>query len=96
MTGVGLTGLWAAVLMTRYLSFVVQLDVLNYSVSQAGRHADLDVLAQRFLAVTGEARNAIYKEAQALAQGIASKHYIRVMEKVFKDSEAYIEKESKR
>lgn len=54
------------------------------------------MLAQRFLTATGKAREVIHKEAVALAQSVASKHYIRVMEKIVKDSDAYIAKESKR
>ncbi|KAG6332449.1 hypothetical protein ID866_6641 [Astraeus odoratus] len=65
---------------------------------KAGRLAELDTLAQRFVAATAGARDEIYKEAVALSEGVgsASKHYLRVMEKVVNDSEAYIEKESKR
>ncbi|KAL4062929.1 thioredoxin-like protein [Scleroderma yunnanense] len=65
---------------------------------QAGRHDGLDGFAQRFLAATGEVRDAIYKEALGLSENVssASMYYIRVMEKVVKGGDAYIEKESKR
>lgn len=65
---------------------------------QAGRLAELDSVVQKFLSATGDARNAIYKEAKAVSEslGATSKHYLRVMEKIVNTSEAYIEKESQR
>jgi len=65
---------------------------------QAGRHPEFDALASKFFAATGAARDAIYKEASALAAqvGPAAKHYIRVMEKVVSGKEDYFAKESKR
>ncbi|KAI6039903.1 thioredoxin-like protein [Pisolithus marmoratus] len=65
---------------------------------QAGRLAELDAIAQKFLAAAGTARDAVYKDAIALSEGLgsASQYYLRVMEKIIKDSEAYIDKESKR
>ncbi|TFK75236.1 protein disulfide isomerase [Pluteus cervinus] len=65
---------------------------------EAGRHADFDVLAQKFFVAAADAKKAVYDEAVALAAivGEASKHYIRVMEKVVNGSEAYLAKESKR
>jgi protein disulfide-isomerase A6 len=55
-------------------------------------------LASKFFAATGAARDAIYKEASALAAqvGPAAKHYVRVMEKVVSGKEDYFAKESKR
>ncbi|KAI6037728.1 thioredoxin-like protein [Pisolithus marmoratus] len=65
---------------------------------QAGRLVELDAIAQKFLAAAGTARDAIYKDAIALSEGLgsASQYYLRVMEKIVKGSEAYIDKESKR
>jgi len=65
---------------------------------EAGRHAEFDALARKFFVATGSARNSIYKEAVALAgkAGTASKHYLRVMEKLVNGAEGYLEKESKR
>lgn len=65
---------------------------------QAGRLAELDTVAQKFLAAAGGAREAIYKEAKALSEslGATSNHYLRVMEKVVGAGEAYLEKESQR
>ncbi|KAI0280771.1 thioredoxin-like protein [Russula aff. rugulosa BPL654] len=65
---------------------------------QAGRHPEFDALASKFITATGAARDAIYKEASALAAqiGPAAKHYIRVMEKVVSGKEDYFTKESKR
>ncbi|KZT69146.1 disulfide isomerase [Daedalea quercina L-15889] len=64
----------------------------------AGRLPELDKLASQFYAATGAARDAIYKDATALAEivGPAASHYVRVMEKVTNGSEEYVEKESKR
>lgn len=60
--------------------------------------AELDSVAQKFLAAAGGARDAIYKEAKALSEslGVTSNHYLRVMEKIVSTGEAYIEKESRR
>ncbi|KAI6108889.1 thioredoxin-like protein [Pisolithus croceorrhizus] len=65
---------------------------------QAGRLAELDAIAQKFLAAVGTARDVAYKEGIALSQGLgsAAQYYVRVMERIVKDSEAYIDKESKR
>ncbi|KAG2147563.1 protein disulfide isomerase [Suillus clintonianus] len=65
---------------------------------EAGRIAELDTLAQKFLGAAGDARDYIYKEALTLSEslGETAKHYIRIMEKVVNDRESYIEKESKR
>jgi protein disulfide-isomerase A6 len=66
--------------------------------AQAGRIAELDTLAQKFLAAAGDARDYIYKEALTLSGslGETANQYIRVMEKIVNNSESYIEKESKR
>lgn len=55
-------------------------------------------MASKFFTATGVARDAIFKEASALAAqvGPAAKHYIRVMEKVVSGKEDYFAKESKR
>ncbi|KAI9566788.1 thioredoxin-like protein [Boletus coccyginus] len=65
---------------------------------EAGRLAELDSAAQKFLAAAGGTRDAIYNEAKALSEslGAASNHYLRVMEKIVSTSEAYVEKESQR
>ncbi|KDQ59241.1 hypothetical protein JAAARDRAFT_33964 [Jaapia argillacea MUCL 33604] len=64
----------------------------------AGRLSELDTLASKFFVATGEARDAVYKEAKQLASdaGETSKHYIRYMEKVVGGTEAYLEKEANR
>jgi protein disulfide-isomerase A6 len=55
-------------------------------------------LASKFFTATGAARDAIYKEASALAAqvGPAATHYVRVMEKVVNGKADYFTKESKR
>jgi protein disulfide-isomerase A6 len=65
---------------------------------EAGRHAEFDALARKFVLATGAARNSIHEEAIALASkaGSASKHYLRIMEKLVHGSEGYLEKEAKR
>ncbi|KAI5981913.1 thioredoxin-like protein [Pisolithus albus] len=65
---------------------------------QAGRLAELDAIAQKFLTAVGTARDVAYKEGIALSEGLgsAAQYYVRVMERIVKDSEAYIDKESKR
>ncbi|OCH94004.1 protein disulfide isomerase [Obba rivulosa] len=64
----------------------------------AGRLPDFDALASQFLLAAGAARDAIYKDAVALAEAVgpAAKQYVRVMEKVVSGSEDYVEKEAKR
>jgi protein disulfide-isomerase A6 len=66
--------------------------------SQAGRLAEFDALANKFFVAGSAVRASIYKEAATLADktGPASKHYIRVMQKLVNDTDGYIEKESKR
>lgn len=63
---------------------------------QAGRLAEFDILANQFFAAGADARNKLYKEAATLAAsaGVASKHYLRVMEKVVNGSEEYVQKEA--
>jgi len=65
---------------------------------KAGRLAEFDELAHQFFVATADARDALYKQATALAAsaGAASKHYLRVMEKVVNGTEGYVEKETKR
>ncbi|KAG6908549.1 hypothetical protein DXG01_004182 [Tephrocybe rancida] len=65
---------------------------------QAGRLPEFDTLATKFFTAGAEARDSIFKEASVLAAsaGAASKHYLRVMEKVVNSSEAYVQKESSR
>jgi len=65
---------------------------------QAGRHAELDTLAQKFYTASASARESLYSEALEIAKtaGSAAKHYIRVMEKLTNGSTGYIEKEFKR
>ncbi|KAF9815482.1 hypothetical protein IEO21_04579 [Rhodonia placenta] len=64
----------------------------------AGRLPEFDTLASQFVAAAGEARDAIYKDASALAASVGptASHYVRVMEKVVNGSEEYLEKETKR
>jgi len=59
---------------------------------------DFDSLASKFFVAAGSARDAIYKEAITLASelGPASRHYLRVMEKIANGTEDYVAKESKR
>jgi protein disulfide-isomerase A6 len=65
---------------------------------EAGRHTEFDALAHKFFTASASARDSLYKEALELAAaaGSASKHYIRVMEKVANGTTGYVEKESKR
>ncbi|KAF9468074.1 protein disulfide isomerase [Collybia nuda] len=65
---------------------------------QAGRVSELDVLANKFFTAGADVRTSLYKEARGLATsaGGASKHYLRVMEKLTNGTEGYIEKEAKR
>ncbi|TFK47788.1 protein disulfide isomerase [Heliocybe sulcata] len=64
----------------------------------AGRLPELDTLASKFFVATGEARDAVYKEALGLAAsaGANGKHYLRVMEKVVNGTEDYVERETRR
>ena len=64
----------------------------------AGRIQELDTLAQKFLSASGDARDAIIKEASEVVNTVepAAKHYVRVMEKIVADGEAYITKETSR
>ncbi|KAH9481372.1 Protein disulfide-isomerase erp38 [Psilocybe cubensis] len=65
---------------------------------EAGLVPEFDSLAHKFFTAQSSARDAIYKEALSLAAttGAASKHYLRVMEKVANGSAEYIDKETKR
>jgi len=65
---------------------------------QAGRHVELDTLAQTFYTASASARGSKYSEALEIVAtaGSAAKHYVRVMEKLTSGSVGYIEKESKR
>jgi len=65
---------------------------------EAGRNAEFDALASKFFSASGAARDAVYKEASALAAqaGPAATHYLRVMGKVVSGTEDYVAKESKR
>ncbi|KAJ7756451.1 protein disulfide isomerase [Mycena maculata] len=65
---------------------------------QAGRHPEFDALASKFFVAVGDARASLLEEASALAAsaGVASKHYLRVMEKLVNGTEGYLEKETKR
>lgn len=64
----------------------------------AGRHAEFDSLASRFVTAVGGARNKLVEDATLLASafGPQFKYYVRVMEKVLNGTEDYIEKESSR
>ncbi|KAG6827453.1 hypothetical protein H0H92_011721 [Tricholoma furcatifolium] len=66
--------------------------------NQAGRLPEFDSLASKFFSAGAEARDSILKEATELAASVgdASKHYLRVMEKVVNGSEEYIQKETAR
>jgi protein disulfide-isomerase A6 len=65
---------------------------------QAGRHVELDTLAQTFYTASSSARESLYSEALEIVTtaGSAAKYYVRVMEKIINGSAGYIEKESKR
>ncbi|KAJ7066967.1 protein disulfide isomerase [Mycena amicta] len=65
---------------------------------QAGRIADLDTLASKFMVAAADARSTIIEDATALVAtaGALSNHYLRVMEKLSNSSEGYIQKEAKR
>ena len=65
---------------------------------QAGRVPEFDSLASKFFDATGDARQAILKDAEVLAKTIGplAKHYVKVMEKVVNGSEAYLENETNR
>lgn len=65
---------------------------------QAGRVAELDDLASKFISEAVDARNALFEQATALGSGAGStgQYYLRVMEKVLKGSEEYITKEAAR
>ncbi|KAF9003951.1 protein disulfide isomerase [Cyathus striatus] len=65
---------------------------------EAGRLVDFDALANKFFTSAAGVRDSMYQEALTLAAaaGPASKHYIRVMEKVINGTEEYIQKEAKR
>ena len=65
---------------------------------QAGLLPELDILAHKFFTASATARDSVYQEALTVSGsfGAASKHYIRVMEKVVNGSVEYVEKETKR
>ncbi|KIM39834.1 hypothetical protein M413DRAFT_29010 [Hebeloma cylindrosporum] len=65
---------------------------------EAGLVPTLDRLAHKFFTASAASRDSLYKEALdiAAAAGVASKHYLRVMEKVVNGTAGYVEKESKR
>ncbi|KAH7097370.1 protein disulfide isomerase [Auriculariales sp. MPI-PUGE-AT-0066] len=65
---------------------------------KAGRVATLDTAAQSFIAAATDARQTIYDDAVKTAESVgdAGKHYLKVMEKIIKGGDAYIEKEAKR
>ncbi|KAG6873925.1 hypothetical protein C0995_008964 [Termitomyces sp. Mi166 len=65
---------------------------------QAGRLPEFDSLASKFFVAGADARDSIFKEASVLAASVgeASKHYLRVMEKVVNGSDAYVQKEAAR
>ena len=65
---------------------------------EAGRNSSLDELAIKFFTATGAARGLVYDEAKTVASevGVAASHYLRVMDKVWKGGEDYLEKETKR
>ena len=58
----------------------------------------LDHLAHKFFIASAGARDSLYQEALnvAVTAGAASKHYLKVMEKVVNGTAGYVEKESKR
>ncbi|KAJ7227198.1 thioredoxin-like protein [Mycena pura] len=65
---------------------------------QAGRLADFDALASKFIVAAADARATLLEDATALAAaaGAMGKHYLRVMEKLVNGTEGYLEKEGKR
>ncbi|KAF8910667.1 protein disulfide isomerase [Gymnopilus junonius] len=64
---------------------------------EAGLLTDFDTLAHKFFIAPTTVRDSLYQQALQLAvsAGPASKHYIRVMEKVANGTTEYVEKESK-
>ncbi|KAJ3551938.1 hypothetical protein NM688_g4423 [Phlebia brevispora] len=57
----------------------------------AGRHPEFDSMASRFLVATAESRDALFKDAQLLAQAFPKfKYYLRVMEKIVNGTEDYM------
>ena len=60
----------------------------------AGRLPSLDELAQKFITATGDVRATLLREAKTLGED--AQGYIRVMEKIAKNSNEYIGKEMKR
>jgi hypothetical protein len=97
MSAAELSVLLAVVSMMRWVT-CKPVTKLSPETVQAGRIAELDTLAQKFLGAAGDARDYAYKEALTLSESLGemAKYYIRVMEKVINDQESYIEKESKR
>jgi len=65
---------------------------------KAGRIDEFDRLANKFFVASADMRATLYKEATLLAAsaGVASKHYLRVMEKLVNGTEGYVEKEAER
>jgi protein disulfide-isomerase A6 len=64
----------------------------------AGLIPEWDTLANQFFSATGAARKTIHDQAVALGKktGVDAQYYLRVMNKVVNDGEAYLEKEAKR
>ncbi|KAJ7274383.1 protein disulfide isomerase [Mycena haematopus] len=65
---------------------------------KAGRLAEFDALASKFFVAAADVRATLLQDAIALAEtaGVVSKHYVRVMEKLYNGTEGYLEKEAKR
>ena len=84
--------------LARAAGWHVALDAAALAPTSRIRLAELDALAQKFVEGASAARQAVFKEAGALAEtiGAGAKHYLRVMEKVVNGSEEYVEKETNR
>lgn len=90
-------GLLDTVCFSGPLSFIHALMQVLY---QAGRLADFDQLASKFLTASSGDQESIYQEALTLSSTIddpsKSMQYLRIMENIANGTEGYHEKESKR
>lgn len=70
----------------------------SFEILQAGRFAELDDLASKFISEAVDARNAVFEQATTIASslGSTSQYYLKVMQKIIGGSEDYILKETAR
>lgn len=80
--------------------FIGGLMVLGFGLSQAGRHAQLDLLAKKFFAASSVDRESIYQQALTISSTIDdpanTRQYTRVMENLVNGTKGYFQKESER